>query len=55
MLGSIKVAYAGEEKKIEALSLFRDSKSSSILGDNTEEEEAITADKLVVYENWTKK
>lgn len=55
MLGSITVTYGGEDKKIEALSLFRDAKSSSILGDETAETEAITADKLVVYENWTKK
>ena len=55
MLGSIKVTYGGEEKKIEALSLFRDAKSSNILGDETEDEDTITADKLVVYENWTKK
>ena len=55
MLGSIKVTYGGEEKKIEALSLFRDAKSSNILDDETEDEDAITADKLVVYENWTKK
>ena len=55
MLGSITVTYAEEEKEIEALNLFRDAKGSNILGEETEDEDAITADKLVVYENWTKK
>lgn len=44
----------GEEKKIEALLLFRDGKSTEIADDENSEEGSITADDLVVYENWTK-
>ena len=56
MTGKIKVTYGGEEKEIKALSLFRNSKDSDLLDEEvTGEDNTITADELVVYENWTKK
>ena len=46
----------GEDvKEIKALSLFRDSKDSDISDDAAGDDSGITADKLVIYENWTKK
>ena len=56
MTGKISVTYGGEVKEIKALNLFRNSKDSDLLDEEvTGEENTITADKLVVYENWTKK
>ena len=56
MTGKISVTYGGEEKEIKALSLFRNSKDSDLLDEEvTGEDNTITADELVVYENWTKK
>ena len=56
MTGKISVTYGEEVKEIKALSLFRNSKDSDLLDEEvTGEENTITADKLVVYENWTKK
>lgn len=55
MLGTYSYRYDGENRKLEALSLFRDGKGSEILETEDDEETEITADKLVVYKNWTKK
>ena len=56
MTGKISVTDGEEVKDIKAFSLFRNSKDSDLLDEEvTGEENTITADKLVVYENWTKK
>ena len=56
MTGKISVTYGEEVKDIKALSLFRNSKDSDLLDEEvTDDSNTITADKLVVYENWTKK
>lgn len=55
LLGTYSYSYEGEDKELEALSLFRNAKGSEIGGSESGDEDTITADKLVVYENWTKK
>lgn len=57
LLGSYSYNYGMESKKMKALSLFREGKDSKILEDSRieEEENRITTEELVIYENWTKK
>ena len=55
LLGTYAYNYEGGEKKMEALRLFKNSKGSELSDDEATDEDTITADELVVYENWTKK
>lgn len=54
LTGSYTYSVGGEEQELKALSLFRAGKDSEIADDESTDKDAITADKLVVYENWTK-
>lgn len=57
LLSSYSYEYNQEDKSMRVLSLFREGKDSEIMDalTQTEDENNITADKLVIYENWTKK
>lgn len=57
LLSSYAYEFKDEEKSLKALSLFREGKDSEIMDENimAEDENNITSEKLVIYENWTKK
>lgn len=57
LLGSYSYEYGDKERKLRVLSLFWEGKDSEIMEEivGAEEENSITTEKLVVYENWTKK